>query len=133
MNDHRISPTRLLAVHWYGFRQIIEVTNDTLISGAFGTGKPALLDLIQYVMLGEPWRPNRAAAGNARGPVLGKLLPLRHQHHARRRAPLHMPRGRHHHRTRVHLAGRAKQGRAPPQDARRGSLGCASTNTSKAT
>ena len=67
MNDRRISLTRLLAVNWYGFRQIIDVTNDTLISGAFGTGKSALLDLIQYVMLGEHWRPNRAAAGNARG------------------------------------------------------------------
>lgn len=67
MNERRISLTRILAVNWYGFRQIIELSNDTLISGSFGTGKSALLDLIQYVMLGEHWRPNRAAAGNARG------------------------------------------------------------------
>lgn len=32
-----------------------------------GTGKSALLDLMQYVLLGEHWRANRAAAGNARG------------------------------------------------------------------
>jgi hypothetical protein len=66
MNDRRISLTRILAIHWYGFRQILDVSNDTLISGKFGTGKSALLDLMQYVLLGENWRPNRAAAGNAR-------------------------------------------------------------------
>lgn len=66
MNDHRISLTRILAVNWYGFRQIFDVSNDMLISGKFGTGKSALLDLMQYVLLGENWRPNRAAAGNTR-------------------------------------------------------------------
>jgi hypothetical protein len=66
MNDRRISLTRILAIHWYGFRQILDVSNDLLISGKFGTGKSALLDLMQYVLLGENWRPNRAAAGNAR-------------------------------------------------------------------
>ena len=66
MNDRRISLTRILAIHWYGFRQILDVSNDLLISGKFGTGKSALLDLMQYVLLGENWRPNRAAAGNTR-------------------------------------------------------------------
>ena len=66
MSDRRISLTRILAVNWYGFRQIFDVSNDILISGKFGTGKSALLDLMQYVLLGENWRPNRAAAGNAR-------------------------------------------------------------------
>lgn len=70
MSDRRISLTRILAVNWYGFRQIIDISNNTLISGAFGTGKSALLDLMQCVMLGEHWRPNRAAAGNARGRTL---------------------------------------------------------------
>ena len=70
MNTQRISLTRIIAVNWYGFRQIFDVSNHTLISGAFGTGKSALLDLIQYVMLGEDWRPNRAAAGAARGRTL---------------------------------------------------------------
>src|ERR1039458_154973 len=63
----RISLTRIIAVNWYGFRQILDVSNHTLVAGAFRSGKSALLDLIQYVMLGEHWRPNRAAAGNARG------------------------------------------------------------------
>ncbi len=66
MSDQRISLTRIIAVNWYGFRQIIDLENHTLIAGAFGTGKTALLDLMQYVLLGEHWRPNRAAAGNAR-------------------------------------------------------------------
>jgi hypothetical protein len=70
VSTQRISLTRIIAVNWYGFRQILDVSNHTLISGAFGSGKSALLDLIQYVMLGEEWRPNRAAAGVARGRTL---------------------------------------------------------------
>ena len=66
MNEQRISLSRIIAYHWYGFRQILDVSNHTLIAGSFGTGKTALLDLVQYVLLGEHWRPNRAAAGNAR-------------------------------------------------------------------
>ena len=62
--DHRISLTRILAVNWYGFRQILDVSGHTLVAGAFGTGKTALLDLLQYVLLGRFWKPNRAAAGN---------------------------------------------------------------------
>jgi len=70
VSAQRISLTRIFAVNWYGFRQIFDVSNHTLISGAFGSGKSALLDLIQYVMLGEDWRPNRAASGAARGRTL---------------------------------------------------------------
>ncbi len=65
--SQRISLTRVVAINWYGFRQIFDVSDNVLISGGFGTGKSALLDLMQYVLLGEHWRANRAAAGNARG------------------------------------------------------------------
>ena len=65
--SQRISLTRIVAINWYGFRQIFDVDDNVLISGAFGTGKSALLDLMQYVLLGEHWRANRAATGNARG------------------------------------------------------------------
>ncbi len=65
--SQRISLTRIIALNWYGFRQIFDVDDNVLISGAFGTGKSAVLDLMQYVLLGEHWRANRAAAGNARG------------------------------------------------------------------
>lgn len=70
MNSQRISLTRIIAANWYGFRQILDVSNHTLVAGAFKSGKSALLDLIQYVVLGEHWRPNRAAAGNAHGRTL---------------------------------------------------------------
>lgn len=66
MSSRRVSLSRIIAIHWYGFRQVFDVADHTLIAGAFGTGKTALLDLIQHVLLGEHWRPNRAAAGNAR-------------------------------------------------------------------
>ena len=73
--SQRISLTRMIALNWYGFRQIFDVADNVLISGAFGTGKSALLDLLQYVLLGENWRANRAAAGNARGrDILGYCL-----------------------------------------------------------
>jgi hypothetical protein len=65
--NQRISLSRIVAINWYGFRQIFDVSDNVLISGGFGTGKSALLDLMQYVLLGEHWRANRAAAGNARG------------------------------------------------------------------
>ena len=41
--SERISLTRIIAIHWYGFRQIFDVDENVLISGAFGTGKSALL------------------------------------------------------------------------------------------
>jgi hypothetical protein len=65
--SQRISLTRIIAINWYGFRQIFDVDDNVLISGAFGTGKSALLDLVQYVLLGGERQFNRAAAGNARG------------------------------------------------------------------
>ena len=65
--SRRISLTRIIAITWYGFRQIIDLADNVLISGAFGTGKSALLDLMQYVLLGGERQFNRAAAGNARG------------------------------------------------------------------
>ena len=65
--SQRISLTRVIAINWYGFQQIFDVDDNVLISGAFGTGKSALLDLVQYVLLGGERQFNRAAAGNARG------------------------------------------------------------------
>lgn len=65
--NQRISLSRIIAINWYGFRQIMDVEETILMSGVSGTGKSALLDLVQRVLLGENWRPNRAAAGAARG------------------------------------------------------------------
>ena len=76
--SQRISLTRIVAINWYGFRQIFDVDDNVLISARFGTGKSALLDLMQYVLLGEHWRANRAATGNARGrDLMGYCLGVR--------------------------------------------------------
>jgi hypothetical protein len=45
--SQRISLTRIIAINWYGFRQVFEVNDN--------------------VLLGEHWRANRAATGNACG------------------------------------------------------------------
>lgn len=67
----RITLSRILAVNWYGYRQFIDVGGLTLITGANGSGKSALLDLIQFVMLGEAnSRFNKAAAGAGSGRTL---------------------------------------------------------------
>ena len=41
MNESRIPLSRILAIHWYGFRQIIDLGGATIIAGGYGTGKSA--------------------------------------------------------------------------------------------
>ncbi len=68
MSHSRITLSRILAVNWYGYRQFIDVAGLSLITGANGSGKSALLDLIQFVMLGEQLSKfNKAAAGAGSG------------------------------------------------------------------
>ena len=49
----RVHLSRIIAINWYGYRDFIDVSGLTLITGANGSGKSALLDLLQFVMLGE--------------------------------------------------------------------------------
>jgi energy-coupling factor transporter ATP-binding protein EcfA2 len=67
----RVHLSRILAFNWYGYRRIIELHGLSLITGANGSGKSALLDLLQFVMLGEQLsRFNKAAAGAGSGRTL---------------------------------------------------------------
>lgn len=65
MNSRRIRLTRIIAFNWYGFRTIIEVDGLTLLCGETGTGKSALLDLIQFVLSAGAAKFNKAAAGDS--------------------------------------------------------------------
>lgn len=67
----RVHLSRIIAYNWYGYRRIIELSGLTLITGANGSGKSALLDLLQFVLLGEQHsRFNKAAAGSGSGRTL---------------------------------------------------------------
>ncbi len=64
----RVHLSRIIAINWYGYRRFIDVAGLSLITGANGSGKSVLLDLIQFVMLGESLsRFNKAAAGSGSG------------------------------------------------------------------
>ncbi len=64
----RVHLSRIIAINWYGYRRFIDVAGLSLITGANGSGKSVLLDLIQFVMLGEGLsRFNKAAAGAGSG------------------------------------------------------------------
>jgi uncharacterized protein YPO0396 len=65
MNASRIRLSRIIAFNWYGFRTIIDVNGLTLLCGETGTGKSALLDLIQFVMTAGAVKFNKAAAGDS--------------------------------------------------------------------
>lgn len=65
MNASRIVLSRIIAFNWYGFRTIIDVNGLTLLCGETGTGKSALLDLIQFVMSAGSVKFNKAAAGES--------------------------------------------------------------------
>lgn len=75
MNASRIRLSRIIAFNWYGFRTIVDVDGLTLFCGETGTGKSALLDLIQFVLSAGAVKFNKAAAGesNARS-IVGYCL-----------------------------------------------------------
>ena len=70
--------TRIHALNWYGYRDSIAVEGNLLIAGVTGSGKSILMDLIQYVLVGDLRlvRFNQSATGDRsdrtlRGYVLG--------------------------------------------------------------
>ncbi len=70
--------TRIHALNWYGYRDSIAVEGNLLIAGVTGSGKSILMDLIQYVLVGDLRlvKFNQSATGDRsdrtlRGYVLG--------------------------------------------------------------
>lgn len=45
--------TRLHALNWYGYRDSIPVDGNLLLAGVTGSGKSILMDLIQFVLVGD--------------------------------------------------------------------------------
>ena len=45
--------TRLHALNWYGYRDSIAVSGNLLLAGVTGSGKSILMDLIQFVLVGD--------------------------------------------------------------------------------
>jgi hypothetical protein len=54
-----IQLTRIHALDWYGFSGSFDLAGQTLITGIYGCGKTALVDLIQTVLLGAPDHEHR--------------------------------------------------------------------------
>ena len=45
----RVSLSRIIAVNWRGFRQFIDLEGNTVVAGAFGTGR--LLQVSRFAQL----------------------------------------------------------------------------------
>ena len=54
-----IQLTRIHALDWYGFSDSFDLAGHTLITGVYGCGKTALVDLVQTVLLGPPDHESR--------------------------------------------------------------------------
>ena len=49
----KISLTRLHAINWYGYADSIPVAGNLLLAGVTGSGKSILMDLLQFVLVGD--------------------------------------------------------------------------------
>ena len=58
--------TRLHALNWYGYQDTLPVEGNLLLAGVTGSGKSILMDLIQFVLLGDQRavRFNQSATGD---------------------------------------------------------------------
>lgn len=62
----KISLTRIHAINWYGYSDTFSITGNLLIAGITGSGKSALMDLIQLVLIGDRrTKYNASATGKA--------------------------------------------------------------------
>ena len=58
--------TRIHALNWYGYQDSIPVQGHVLLAGITGSGKSILMDLIQFVLIGDQRlvRFNQSATGD---------------------------------------------------------------------
>ena len=80
MKTRKISLTRFHAINWYGYADCIPVAGNLLVAGVTGSGKSILMDLLQFVLIGDRRlvKFNQSATGQAsgrdlKGYVLGDL------------------------------------------------------------
>jgi putative exonuclease SbcCD C subunit/AAA domain-containing protein len=80
MNTRSISLTQLHAINWYGYADSIPVSGNLLLAGVTGSGKSILMDLLQFVLIGDRRlvKFNQSATGersdrDLKGYVLGDL------------------------------------------------------------
>ena len=76
----KISLTQLHAINWYGYADSIPIAGNLLLAGVTGSGKSILMDLLQFVLLGDRRLVtfNQSATGersgrDLKGYVLGDL------------------------------------------------------------
>jgi len=53
VSSRAIHLTRIHALNWYGYRDSITVEGNLLLAGVTGSGKSILMDLIQFVLVGD--------------------------------------------------------------------------------
>jgi len=64
--NRTICLTRIHALNWYGYKDTIPVKGNLLLAGVTGSGKSILMDLIQFVLVGDQRlvRFNQSATGD---------------------------------------------------------------------
>lgn len=64
--SRKIELTRIHAINWFGYNDVLDVTGNLLIAGVTGSGKSILMDLVQLVLIGDQKsRYNQSATGSA--------------------------------------------------------------------
>src|SRR5437899_10603326 len=64
--NRTICLSRIHALNWYGYKDTIPVEGNLLLAGITGSGKSILMDLIQFVLIGDQRlvRFNQSATGD---------------------------------------------------------------------
>src|SRR5437764_4725517 len=67
MSTRRISLTAIHAINWYGYAESLPVAGNQLLAGVTGSGKSILMDLLQFVLVGDRRlvKFNQSATGTA--------------------------------------------------------------------